>query len=131
MCFLRLRRPWGFSHEARGPQGASRAVPGNSCLHAHGEGELVITLESWDFPGKSTGVECHCLLRYWRLPSLQIHMKSKPVKPGGLWKRQMQNNYVANTSSSQSACRSIHIRCFHNENDTAYQKIINHLQKSA
>ena len=28
---LRLRRPWGFSHEARrGPQGASRAAPGNS-----------------------------------------------------------------------------------------------------
>ena len=43
--FLELRCPWGFSHEARrGSQGASRAVPGNSCLHAHGEGELVITL---------------------------------------------------------------------------------------
>ena len=47
MGFLRLLRPWGFSHEARrGPQGASRAVPGKSGLHAHGEGELVITLES-------------------------------------------------------------------------------------
>ena len=32
----------------RGPQGASRAAPGNSCLHAHGEGERVITLESWE-----------------------------------------------------------------------------------
>ena len=51
MGFLRLRRPWGFSHEARrGPQGASRAAPGTSCLHAHGEGELVITLESWEVP---------------------------------------------------------------------------------
>ena len=58
MGFLRLRRPWGFSHEARrGPQGASRAVPGNSCLHAHGEGELVITLESWEVTRASRRVE--------------------------------------------------------------------------
>ena len=42
MGVLQLRRPWGFSHEARrGPQGDSRAAPGNSCLHAHGE----VTLE--------------------------------------------------------------------------------------
>ena len=48
-AFLQLRRPWGFSHEARrGSQGASRAAPGKSGLHAHGEGELVITLESWE-----------------------------------------------------------------------------------
>ena len=52
MGFLRLLRPWGFSHEARrGPQGASRAAPGKSGLHAHGEGELVITLESWEAVG--------------------------------------------------------------------------------
>ena len=24
-------------------------------------------LHPWDFPGKSTGVRCHCLLRLWRL----------------------------------------------------------------
>ena len=47
MGLLRLLRPWGFSHEAqRGPQGASRAAPGKSGLHAHGEGELVITLSN-------------------------------------------------------------------------------------
>ena len=58
MCFLRLRRPWGFSHEARRvPQGASRAVPGNSCLHVHGEGELVITLKSWEMTRASRRVE--------------------------------------------------------------------------
>ena len=45
-------------HEARrGPQGASRAVPGKSGLHAHGEGELVITLESWETARSSRGVE--------------------------------------------------------------------------
>ena len=34
--FLELRRPWGFSPEARrGSQGASRAAPGKSGLHAH------------------------------------------------------------------------------------------------
>ena len=34
-----LRRPWGFSPEARrGSQGASRAAPGKSGLHARGEG---------------------------------------------------------------------------------------------
>ena len=38
-CFLELRRPWGFSPEARrGSQGASRAAPGKSGLHARGEG---------------------------------------------------------------------------------------------
>ena len=58
MGFLRLRRPWGFSHEARrGPQGASRAAPGNSCLHAHGEGVLVITLESWEVTRASRRIE--------------------------------------------------------------------------
>ena len=58
MGFLRLLRPWGFSHEARrGPQGASRAAPGKSGLHAHGEGELVLTLESWETARSSRVVE--------------------------------------------------------------------------
>ena len=36
--FLELRRPWGFSPEARrGSQGASRAAPGKPGLHARGE----------------------------------------------------------------------------------------------
>ena len=49
MGFLELRRLWGFSHEARrGTQGASRAAQGKSGLLAHCEGELVITLESWE-----------------------------------------------------------------------------------
>ena len=44
---LELRRPWGFSHEARrGSQGASRAAPGKSGLHARGEGERVLDLEA-------------------------------------------------------------------------------------
>ena len=45
--FLELRRPWGFSPEARrGSQGASRVVLGTSGLRACGEGECVIALES-------------------------------------------------------------------------------------
>ena len=44
--FLELRRPWGFSPEARrGSQGASRAAPGKSGLHACGEGVLVVPRE--------------------------------------------------------------------------------------
>ena len=47
--FLELRRPWGFSHEARrGSQGATRAARGKSGLHERGEGERVIVLESWE-----------------------------------------------------------------------------------
>ena len=43
--FLELRRPWGFSPEARrGSQGASRAAPGKPGLHARGEGECIIAL---------------------------------------------------------------------------------------
>ena len=45
--FLELQRPWGFSPEARrGSQGASRVAPGKSGLHARGEGERFIALES-------------------------------------------------------------------------------------
>ena len=48
MGFLELRHQCGVSHEVRrGAQGASRVVPGKSGLHACGEGEHVIALESW------------------------------------------------------------------------------------
>ena len=58
MGFLRLLRPWGFSHEARlGSQGTSRVAPGKSGIHAHGEGERVMALESWEGTRASTGVE--------------------------------------------------------------------------
>ena len=56
--FLELRRPWGFSHEARrGSQGASRAAPGKSGLHERGKGERVIVLESWEGTRASRRVE--------------------------------------------------------------------------
>ena len=48
MGFLELQRQCGVSHEVvRGAQGASRVAPGKSSLHASGEGERVIALESW------------------------------------------------------------------------------------
>ena len=48
MGFLELRRQCGVSHEVRwGAQGASHVVPGKSDLHARGEGERVIFLQSW------------------------------------------------------------------------------------
>ena len=48
MGFLELRRLCGVSHEVRrGAQGASHVVPGKSDLHARGEGERVIFLQSW------------------------------------------------------------------------------------
>ena len=56
--FLELRRPWGFSHEAgRGSQGASRAVPGKSGLHARGKGVRVMALESWEGTRASRRIE--------------------------------------------------------------------------
>ena len=56
--FLELRRPWGFSPEARrGSQGASRAAPGKSGLHARGEGERVLALESREGTRASRRVE--------------------------------------------------------------------------
>ena len=56
--FLELRHPWGFSPEARrGSQGASRAAPGKSCLHARVEKERVIVLESWEGTRASRRVE--------------------------------------------------------------------------
>ena len=58
MGFLELRRPWGFSPEARrGSQGASRAAPGKSGLHARGEGERVMALESREGTRASRRVE--------------------------------------------------------------------------
>ena len=46
--FLEHRRQCGVSYEVRRrAQGASRLAPGKSGLHATGEGERVIALESW------------------------------------------------------------------------------------
>ena len=43
-----LRRQCGVSHEVRrGPQGASREVPGKLSLHARGYWERFIDLETW------------------------------------------------------------------------------------
>ena len=48
MGFLVLQRQYGVSHEVgKGPQGASLVAPWMSGLHSCGEGERVITLESW------------------------------------------------------------------------------------
>ena len=48
MGFLELRRQCGVSHEVRrGAQAASPVAPWKSGLHACGEGERVIALESW------------------------------------------------------------------------------------
>ena len=46
-----------FSEARRGSQGASRAAPGKSCLHARGEKERVIVLESWEGTRASRRVE--------------------------------------------------------------------------
>ena len=47
--FLKLRRQCGVSHHVQqGAQGASLMAPGKSGVHAHGEGERVIALESWE-----------------------------------------------------------------------------------
>ena len=46
MGFLELGHNYEFSHEVRrGSQGASRAAPGKSGLHARGEGERVLALK--------------------------------------------------------------------------------------
>ena len=64
--FLELRRPWGFSHEARrGSQGASRAVPGKSGLCARGEGERVMALQSWEKTRASRRVEEGHARSFW------------------------------------------------------------------
>ena len=48
MGFLELRHQSVFSQEVRrGSQGASRLEPGKSGLQVGGEGERVISLESW------------------------------------------------------------------------------------
>ena len=47
MGFLELQRQCGVSHEIlRGAQGASHVALGKSGLHARGEGERVLALES-------------------------------------------------------------------------------------
>ena len=56
--FLELWHPRGFSPKARrGSQGATRAAPGKSCLHARVEKERVIVLESWEGTRASRRVE--------------------------------------------------------------------------
>ena len=49
MRFLELQCQCGIFHEVRGgAQGASRVVTRKSDLHARGEGERIIALESWE-----------------------------------------------------------------------------------
>ena len=58
MGFLELQRQCGVSPEARrGSQGASRAAPGKSGLHARGEGQRVMALESREGTRASRRVE--------------------------------------------------------------------------
>ena len=76
MGFLELRRPWGFSPEARrGSQGASRAAPGKSGLHARGEGERVLALVH----ALEKEMATHSSVLAWRIPGM--------AEPGGcrLW----------------------------------------------
>ena len=48
VVFLELQATFGVSLElCQGAQGASHVAPGKSGVHAHGEGERVIALESW------------------------------------------------------------------------------------
>ena len=56
--FSRAAAPVWVSPEARrGSQGASHAAPGKSGLHAHGEGQRVMALESRDGTRASRRVE--------------------------------------------------------------------------
>ena len=58
MGFLELQRQCGVSHEVlRGAQGASHVALGKSGLHARGEGERVMALQSWERTRASRGVE--------------------------------------------------------------------------
>ena len=53
----------------RGSQGASRAVPGKSGLHAHGEGPIVYSISS-----KNTCVHCYCLVAHDKLVFEAMHL---------------------------------------------------------
>ena len=58
MGFLELRHKCGVSHVVRlGAQGASCAAPGKSGLHARGEGECVMALESREGTRASRRIE--------------------------------------------------------------------------
>ena len=48
---------WVYQEVGRGSQGASRAAPGKSGLHARGKGERVMALESWEGTRASRRVE--------------------------------------------------------------------------
>ena len=49
-------------HESEKRKGSRSVVSDSSRPHGLQPTRL---LRPWDFPGKSTGVGCHCLLRYW------------------------------------------------------------------
>ena len=81
MGFLRLLRPWEFSPEARrGSQGASRAAPGKSGLHARGEGERVMALESQEGTRASRRVTKVRLVKAMVFPVVMYGCESWTVK---------------------------------------------------
>ena len=66
-------------------ESASRSVVSNS-LQPHGL-QPTMLLHPWDFPGKSIGVGCHCLLC---AKILQQRLKKKELK-GVIVKQMLQN----------------------------------------
>ena len=84
MGFLRLRRPWGFSHESRrGPQGASRAVPGNSCLHAHNLSEPTATTALPQPQADCLAAARRSLSLEVTMPFLQVPITWRSIAPPG------------------------------------------------
>ena len=85
MGLLELRRPWGFSPEARrGSQGASRAAPGKSGLHARGKGQRVMALESWEVTRASRRVEEGSFPSPGDLPDPGIELRSPALQADSL-----------------------------------------------
>ena len=68
-------------HESKKWKWSHSVVSDSSRHHALQPTRL---LRPWDFPGKSTGVGCHCLLRFLPLEPHEQHEKAKR-----LWNRKM------------------------------------------
>ena len=107
--FSRVRlcaTPWTAAHQAPPSLGFSRlehwsGLPFPSPMHQSGKwkwSRSVVSdsvrphglqpsrlLHPWDFPGKSPGVGCHCLLRYFAEEEAKAQMSESPEHRGRKW----------------------------------------------
>ena len=96
-------------HESEKWKWSRSVVPNSSRPHGLQPTRL---LRPWDFPGKSTGAGCHCLLRiYFLLEHNKLHHHPKTWADLVFKKKKWTKTYRVFTTSESTSCASYTKNC--------------------